>query len=58
LISSAEVHLKDLLYITDGNENYVDKEKGILNLYKMDAIGKTMSIFIQTHGSYAQTFLR
>lgn len=40
-----EVHLRDLLYATDGNENYTDREKRIFNLFKVDTMGKSISVF-------------
>lgn len=36
--------MKDLLYTAEGNEDYVDKEKTVLNLGKLDSLGKIISI--------------
>jgi len=45
IMSCAEVHLKDLLYFTEGNRDFIDESKTVLNLAKMDGMGKIISVF-------------
>jgi len=47
-----EVHLKDLLYMTENNPSLMDPEKKIFNLSKLDSMGKTISIFSSSLTTY------
>lgn len=38
-----EVHLKDLLYCTEGSPDFIDKEKTIVNASKMDQVSFVLS---------------
>lgn len=47
-----EVHLKDLLYATEGGENWLYETQGVVNLGKLDIIGKIISVIIDSHAEY------
>jgi len=40
-----EVHLKDLLYLSEANDDWIDEKKHILNLDKMQQMGNIISHF-------------
>jgi len=46
------VHLKDLLYMTEGSPDFVDKANQVLNVYKMDGMGRAISLFRNSIAKY------
>lgn len=47
------MHLKDLLYTTEGNDDWADKLEGLLNLHKVDCMGKIVATILRPKYEHA-----